>query len=318
MPGKRKYIVLTAIVSILLTLPVLSQTITEDHVVSSEEQVYYYTSEWSGERLPDGRPKVSDDLLERLKNLKVEDVWQYLHEMGYRNQFEGEWKMIHEERPMTGRALTALYMPNRPDIQEKLFEEGQEAGHVGAMNSWPIDMLQNGDIYLADSFGKIAQGTLIGDKLGNSIFARSQNGVIFNGSLRDVETLAEIEGFNAFVRDWHPSFLEETMLTGINVPVRIGNVTVIPGDVILAKKMGVVFIPPHLVEEIVITAEIVQLRDEFTHQRVREGVYTAGQVDARWTDEIEEDFLNWLLDGRSDRLPVSIEEMQEFLQHRTW
>lgn len=316
LPGKISSLFL--LIFIMFTFPVLSQVVKDDPVVATRDQVLYYTSEWDGERLPDGRPYVSDNLLERLKDLKVEDVWQYLHEMGYRNQFEGGWKMIHEDRPMTGRALTALYMPNRPDIQQKKFDEGVEAGHVGAMNSWPIDMLQNGDIYLANSFGKIAQGTLIGDKLGNSIFARSDNGVIFDGSLRDVETLAEIDGFNAFARDWHPSFLEETMLMGINVPVRIGNATVMPGDVILAKKMGVVFIPPHLVEEIVITAEIVQLRDEFTHQRVGEGVYTAGQVDARWTAEMEEDFLEWLQEGHADRLPVSIDQMQEYLQHRTW
>jgi 4-hydroxy-4-methyl-2-oxoglutarate aldolase len=227
--------------------------------------------------------------------------------------------MIHEDRPVVGRALTARYMPSRPNIEERLLAYGQEAGHVGAMNSWPIDMLENGDVYIADNFGKVAQGTLIGDKLGNSIFARSRTGVIFDGALRDVETLAQIDGFNAFARDWHPSFLEETMLMGINVPIRIGGITVLPGDVVLAKKMGVVVIPPHLVEQVVITAEIVMLRDAFVHERVQAGVYTPGQVDARWTEEIEADFLDWLQqDGRIDQLPVPIEEMQDYLQQRTW
>jgi 4-hydroxy-4-methyl-2-oxoglutarate aldolase len=313
-----KSILFLSLIFLLSTATLHAQSIPDDHIVASVEEVLYYTSEWDGERLPDGRPKVDDEWLERLKNVKVEDVWQYLNEMGYRNQFEGGWKILHEDRPMVGRALTTQYMPKRPDIMEKKEREGLDAGHIGAMNSWPIDMLQNGDIYLADSFGKIAQGTLIGDKLGNSIFANSENGVIFDGSLRDAETLANIDGFNAFVRGWHPSFLEETMLMGINVPIRIGKVTVMPGDVILAKSIGVVFIPPHLVEEIVTTAEIVALRDEFVHQRVREGVYTPGQVDARWTDAMEEDFMEWVQDGRLDRLPVTLEEMQEFLQHRTW
>lgn len=317
---------MTRISSVLLVAAVLlppvsarAQSRPADPVVASRDYVIYLTADWKGPRLPDGRPYVADEWLERLKKVKVEDAWQLLHELGYRNQYEGNWKVIHEDRPIVGRALTALYMPLRPDLADRLLADGHKAGHVGPMNSWPIDKLQKGDVYVADSFGKIAQGTLIGDKLGNAIFARSGTGVIFDGALRDVETLAEIDGFNAFVRDWHPSFLEETMLVGINVPIRLGRVTVLPGDVILAKKTGVVVIPPALVERVVITAEIVALRDEFAHERVRDGVYTSGQVDNRWTEQIEADFLNWLQQtGRINRLPVPIGEIQRYLEQRTW
>lgn len=302
----------------LMTTSVWSQSVLDDHIVASEDEILYYSYEWDGERMEDGRPKVSDELLERVKNIKLEDAWQYLNELGYPNQYEGGWKILHKDQPMVGRVLTAQYMPDREDVSERLTEEGIEAGHVGPMNSWPIDMLQEGDIYLADSFGKIAQGTLIGGNLGTSIFAKSGNGVIFNGSSRDDEELENIEGFNVFLRDWHPSFLEEVMLTGINVPVRIGNVTVMPGDVALAKNQGIVFIPPHLVEEIVLTAEIVQLRDEFGQMRMRDGVYSAGQIDTEWTPEIEDDFLNWVRENRMDQLPVPLDEMQDFLQQRTW
>jgi 4-hydroxy-4-methyl-2-oxoglutarate aldolase len=303
-----------------LSVPsVRSQSPGGDRVAASPQEVLYLTAEWSGERFPDGRPRVSDALLERVRNIKVEDAWQLLNELGYRNQFEGGWRMIHEDRPIVGRAFTALYMPRRPDVYERMLRDGHEAGRVGAMNSWPIDLLQRGDVYIADNFGKIAQGTLIGDKLGNSIFARSNTGVVFDGALRDVESLARIDGFNALVRDFHPTFLEETMLTGINVPIRIGKITVLPGDVILGKKIGLVAIPAHLVEQVVVTAEIVGLRDEFVHERVRARVYTPGQVDARWTPEIEADFLTWLQQGdRIRRLPVPIEEMQRYLQQRTW
>lgn len=207
----------------LLPAHVRAQAAPADPVVASKEEVVYFTAGWDGERHADGRPIVPGEWLERLKRIKIEDAWQLLNELGYRNQFEGGWKMIHEDRPIVGRALTAVYMPRRPEVAERLLADGHEVGHIGAMNSWPIDMLENGDVYIADGFGKIAQGTLIGDKLGNSIFARSNNGVIFDGSLRDFEGLAQIDGFNAFVRDWHPSFLEETMLTGINVPIRLGD-----------------------------------------------------------------------------------------------
>lgn len=313
-----KRLILFSIILCINSSAVFSQSVPEDKIINKPSNVAYFSGTWTGERLDDGRPKVSDDLLNRLKRLKLEDVWQYLNERGYTNQFESGWKMIHDDVPMVGRALTVQFMPSRPDIQEKLFKEGQEIGHIGPMNSWPIDQLQPGDIYVADGFGKISQGTLIGEKLGNSIFARSGNGVVFDASVRDVESLAQIKGFNAFVRDYDPTFLKDVMLTGVNIPIRIGKVTVMPGDVVYARKMGVVFIPPHMVEELVVTSEIVDLRDEFALERVRARVYTAGQVDTRWTPEIEADFINWLRQGKLDRLPVPIEKMQEYLKMRTW
>jgi len=140
---------------------------------------------------------------------------------------------------VVGRALTAQYMPARPELAGRLLDRGHREGRVGPMNSWPIDALQRGDVYVADGFGKIHDGTLIGDNLGNSIFAKSGNGVIFDGSVRDLQGLTEINGFNAFVRGWDPTAIQDMMLMGLNTPIRIGHVTVLPGDVVLAKREGV-------------------------------------------------------------------------------
>lgn len=290
----------------------------QDSVVASEEQIRFYTYKWDGDRLPDGRPKVADDLLERLKNVKVEDAWQFMYGQGYDNQYEGGWEMLHSDVPIVGRALTAVYMPRRPDVHEQLLQHGHGVGHKGEQIHWPINLLQNGDVYVADNFGKAAFGTLIGDKLGNTIYAKTGTGVVFDGAIRDAETLVALEGFNVFARHFHPTYSGGVMLMGINVPIRIGDVAVMPGDVILAKRIGLVVIPPHFVEPIVVTAEIVRLRDEFVHERVRQGVYTANQVDAAWTTNMEEDFLGWVEDGRLHRLPVTLEEMHIFLQQRTW
>ncbi|MDH3652492.1 MAG: RraA family protein, partial [Saprospiraceae bacterium] len=158
---------------------------------------------------------------------------------------------------------------------------------------------------------------LIGDNLGNSIFAKSGNGVVFNASSRDLEGLSEIEGFNAFVKGWHPSFLTHVMLGGLNVPLRMGAATVLPGDVVLAKKEGVIFVPAHLAEKVVITSEVVRLRDMFGISRLKAGVYTPGQIDSQWTDDIEKDFSQWLRD-HMDELPVPKEQIQELLEKRTW
>jgi regulator of RNase E activity RraA len=282
-----------------------------------KDQMVYYTKEWKGERFDDGRPKVPDELLKRLKNISIEEAWGVLRTEGYNNQFDGGWTMLHPEQAFVGRALTAQYMPLRPEINERILADGHAAGRLGASNSWPIDELTMGDVYVADCFGKVIDGTLIGDNLGNSIYSKSGTGVVFDGGSRDLEGLSHIEGFNAFVRGFDPSFLTETMLTGINVPIRIGRATVFPGDAVLAKKEGVIFIPPHLLENVVITAEFIGLRDKFGHQRLREGTYTPGQIDGQWSDEIKEDFLQWL-DKNPGLLPMSRKELDEFMKNRTW
>lgn len=283
----------------------------------SKEQMVFITAQWQGERFDDGRPKVADDILERIKSVTIEEAWGVLRNEGYHNQFEGGWKPLHDDVVVVGRALTAQYMPNRPDVSDQILKKGKQEGRIGNPNSWPIDMLENGDVYVADAFGKIVDGTLIGDNLGNAIYAKSKTGVVFNASSRDMEGLSEIEGFNAFVRGWHPSFLTEVMLLSLNTPIRIGAATVLPGDIVLAKKEGVMFIPAHLAEKVVVTSEIVRLRDLFGISRLKEGRYTPGQIDNKWTDEIEKDFSQWLND-HMDELPVPKEQIQELLKKRTW
>jgi regulator of RNase E activity RraA len=282
----------------------------------SREQLIFYTAEWKGERFPDGRPKVADDILERMKRVSIEEAWGVLRAAGYNNQFEGDWKIIHPKQPVVGRALTAMYMPARPELQKRMLKQGHEQGRIGPMNSWPIDALQKGDVYVADGFGKVVDGTLIGDNLGNAIFARSGNGVVFDGSVRDLEGLEEIKGFNAFVRGWDPSAIREMMLMGLNVPIRIGRATVLPGDVVLAKREGVIFIPAHFAATVVTRAEVIMLRDQFGHQRLREGKYTPGQIDTRWTEAMEKDFTEWLKQNR-DQLPVPKQTIDDLLKSRT-
>ncbi len=286
-------------------------------VALTKEQMMGLTAQWKGERYPDGRPKVPEELLKRIKNISIEEAWGVLRNKGYQSQFEGNWQMIHDDQPIVGRALTAQYMPSRPDIEDVLKESGKQEGRIGGMNSWPIDQLQQGDVYVADGYGKVVDGTLIGDNLGNSIYAKSGNGVIFDGSLRDLEGLQRIEGFNAFVRGWDPSYIMNMMLTGLNTPIRIGRATVLPGDVVLAKREGVVFIPAHLAEEVLINSEFIALRDQFGHQMLREGKFTPGQIDTRWTDEIKQAFMSWL-DNNPDKLPMSRQELDAFLKDRTW
>ncbi|HMG91166.1 MAG TPA: hypothetical protein VK589_13970 [Chryseolinea sp.] len=284
-------------------------------VGSSPEYIKALTLEWKGERFADGRPKVSDAILKRLKNISVEEAWGVLRSKGYHNQFEGDWQVIWPDSAMTGRVVTAQYMPLRPDLQNQVKEQGkvENRAQKGGTNSWPIDILTPGDVYVADGYGKIADGTLIGDNLGNSIYAKSQRGVIFYGSVRDQEGLEEIKGFNAWIKGSDPSFIFQMMLTSINAPIRVGRATVLPGDVVLAKKFGTIFIPAHLADELVITAEVTALRDQFGHQRLREKKYLAGEIDTEWTPAIKQDFLSWL-NNYPGKLPMPKKELDDYLK----
>ncbi|HUX94890.1 MAG TPA: hypothetical protein VMV47_04090 [Bacteroidales bacterium] len=305
---------------ILLSLFVLATLLTRaQNVGMSPEYVKAITSDWEGERFADGRPKVSDDLLERLKNISVEEAWGYLRNKGFHNQFENGWLILKPDQVMTGRVVTAQYMPQRADLAKFVKEEGKKEGRAqkGGTNSWPIDILQNGDVYVADSYGKVVDGTLIGDNLGNSIYAKSQRGVIFYGGVRDQEGLEEIQGFNGWIKGADPSYIMEMMLTTINAPIRIGRATVLPGDVVLAKKYGVVFIPSYLLKDLLITGEVTALRDEFGHQRLIEKKYLAGQIDSQWTDEIKKDFMDWLK-KYPGKLPMSQKELDDYFKERNW
>lgn len=304
----------TLLAALLAPLPLLAQSI-----APPPEEVIALTSEWKGERFADGRPKVPDAILERMKNVNLEEAWSVLRNKGFEWEYEGRWRHVHldETATMVGRALTATFVPRRPDLDKSLTEKGHAEGRIGGRNSWPIDMLQPGDVYVANAFGSYEGGPIIGGNLSTAIFKNSQNGVVFDGSVRDIAQMETILGFKGWVRDWHPSYNYDNMLVAINRPCRIGSALCLPGDVVLAKREGVVFIPPRLAEEVCKTAELVQLRDMFGFQRIKEGVYTPGQIDQRWSDEMEKDFSKWLND-HIDELPVPKEQIQELLKERTW
>ena len=292
--------------------------------VFSKADLVRYTPEWKGDRFADGRPKVPDSILKRMKSVSLEEAWAVLRNEGYTFQYEDEWLSIHPDKVLVGRALTAVWMPGRPDVHKVIEEQGKQDGRIGGQNAWPVDLLQPGDVYVCDHFGLKIDGPSIGDNVANAIYAKSGNGIVYNGAVRDIDGLKELENFTSFVRSYHPSHhfsslgprLNSTMM-GINCPTRIGQVMVMPGDVVLGREGGVVFIPPHLAEKVVTTSEVIRLRDMFGHQRLREGTYTSGQIDARWSDPIERDFSQWLRD-HMDKLPISKEQIQDILKQRTW
>ncbi len=289
----------------------------------SREELLFLTPEWKGERFADGRPKVPDALLKRMKLVTHEEAWAVMKGDNYKYQYAEGWQTINPDSVLVGRAVTACFMPGRPDVHRVIDQKGHDKdGRVKGQNSWPIDLLVKGDVYVVDQYGMHEDGPTIGDNLGNSIYAKTGNGIIYEGAVRDVAGLKEIGGFTSYYRTYHPSHHNppgdlNTVLIGINKPTRIGKVLVMPGDIVLGREGAVSFIPPHLVEKVVKTSEIVRLRDMFGHLRLREQKYTPGQIDTRWSEEIEKDFSKWL-NAHISELPVPKEQIQDYLKTRTW
>tara|TARA_B110000495_G_C22988702_1_gene581955 strand:- start:57 stop:1001 length:945 start_codon:yes stop_codon:yes gene_type:complete len=309
---------ITRVLIPLLCLLVLNTITSAMPLKMSREDMIRFTPEWKGERFANGRPKVSDSIIERMRSVDIEAAWVVLKNEGYDYQFEDGWTHVHPGETLCGRAMTVQYMPLRKAMNEVTNEQAKKDGRVGGQVTWPIEMLQQGDVYVADVYNNLQDGgPIIGASLGTTIFANSGNGVLFNGVARDLEQLEKIEGFNGFVRDWNPSFYWASMIMGINVPVNIGGVSVMPGDVILGKRSGVIVVPAHLAEKVVKTAELIRLRDAFGFERLKAGVYSAGQIDDRWADAIEKDFSKWLT-SHIDELTVPKEQIHELLKERTW
>ncbi len=236
----------------------------------SREQLIKYTEAWKGDRFPDGRPKVDDKLINRLAGVSVEDVWTMLPRNGYNNQFEGGFMVLHPEKRLVGRVVTVQFMPTRPDMKGPNEADAKAKGLRDNGNQRALDILQEGDVLVADIFGKIEGGTLTGSNLATYVYAVTKRGMIVNGALRDVDGILEINGLNAYFRGMHPTPIsQEVMITGINVPVRIGNATVLPGDVVLGDREGVYFVPPHLVEKVVDNADEIHIHDDWTQDKFK-------------------------------------------------
>lgn len=270
----------------------------------SREQRIEFTPDWHGDRFPDGRPNVPDAVLARLTKVTADEAWDVLQEAGFRNQFEDGWKVINPGQRLVGRVVTAVFMPRRPDVDSVIRANGKKENRIGDENSWIIDILKPGDVLVVDLFGKVRYGTIIGDNLATAIYSKSHNGLIVNGAIRDVTGIQEIPGFQVYTRGVDPSALENVMLTGINVPIRIGDVTVMPGDIAIGDPEGVTFVPPQLAEKLADETEMDHMIDEWGHTMLREGKYTPGQIDAKWTRQMIGEFNAWLkAKGSKLRMP---------------
>ena len=285
--------------------------------VLTPEQMVQYTREYQGERFPDGRPRVPDAILERMKGVTCEQAWGVLWGHGYHSQHQGKWVITHENPVLVGRAVTCNFIPHRPDLADVVYEEAKEQGLEGRDKHWVMDRLVQNDVLVADLLDKQVGGGFFGDNLANMIHQKTGTGAVVWGGTRDLAGVLDLEDFVVFNRNWDPSTSSsygQTMIIGYNTPIVIGRAAVMAGDVVLGLREGVVFIPAHLAQEVVETSEMTRLKDQFGYQRLRAGVYTGGQIDGAWTDEITDDFHDWVREKLHDLPP----EQQEMIKSQPW
>lgn len=259
------------------------------------EDIIQLTPLWKGERFPNGRPKVPEDVLRRMRNITLEEAWGPLWNRGYAFQFEGDFKITRPEKIMVGRAVTAVMVPKRPDLHDTLLNYGfEQEGRKGFFNQWVIDTLVEDDVVVVDMFDKVHLGTYVGGNLSTAISTRTKRGgAVVWGGIRDNQQIAEIDNINIYYRGSDPTGIADVTMVGMNTPTRIGKAICMPGDVVLGTPAGVIFIPPHLAELTVVQAEKSQVRDVFGFVRLRESVYSTAQIDSAWDVSMWEDFLNW-------------------------
>src|SRR5437763_15539551 len=243
----------------------------------TKQQMIAYTSANPYERFADGRPKVPDELLERVKGLVIEEAYGAVRAKGFPNQFAGDWKILHPGTKLIGRAFTVQFMPLRPDVAKGMQDEATKRGIGRLRNQTVIDMLGPDDVIVVDLFGKTDGGTFVGDKLAYYIWKTTGTGMVIEGGMFWLGKIGPT-GMPAYYRGTGPDSLANVMLTGINIPIRIGNATVMPVDVVLVDEEGLLFIPPHLVQASLDAAASTQARDEWIKQKMDTRQYKSSDL----------------------------------------
>jgi regulator of RNase E activity RraA len=261
--------------------------------LTNKANILAMTSQWTGDRDKNGRPLVSEDILRRMEKVTTEEAWGVCRRNGYNFQFDGNWTTLHPDKVLVGRAVTCRWVPRRPDLHDSIDAQGKKDSRVGFQNSWVIDELKEGDVLVVDLFGKVKDGTFAGDNLATAIQQNTHRGLVVDGGVRDVQRMMQLDDFNAFVRGYDPTAILDVSMAEVNGVTRIGQATCLPGDVVLGTVEGVIFIPPHLAETVVTRSEQIRLKDEFGQQRIREGVYTPGEVDREFSEAMNKDFEEW-------------------------
>ena len=260
---------------LLLLAPLDAQVFT-----FTKEQMLKYTAKNPFERFEDGRPKVPDAILEKCKGLSAEEVWAVLgrEKSGFPNQYEGNWRILHPEKKLVGRAVTVQFMPFRriSSMWRKPMRKPRARAPAPPISAcWINCRTAMSWWWICSGRSRKAPSRAITSRP-MSMRPRSR-GMVVDGAIRDLEGISPID-MGVYIRGVHPTPLRNIVLTGYNIPIRIGGATVMPGDVVFGDSEGVYFIPPEKVKEVVDKADITHIHDEWTKAKILSGKYKSTDI----------------------------------------
>lgn len=208
-----------------------------------------------------GQDKV---LFEKLSRVAIESVWAELRREGFHQTFIHELDALHAGRRLIGRARTMRYLPNRPDLREEIYSKRKQLNYVSAEETQP------GDVLVFDAGGE-TRASVSGDVTTTRFLVRGGAGMVIDGAMRDVP---ELEGmhFQVYMRRGQAASVSPILMSvDYQVPVRVGSVTVVPGDILLGDRHGILVIPADLVDKVVDKAlEKVEM-EEFQRRLLLDG-----------------------------------------------
>jgi 5-oxopent-3-ene-1,2,5-tricarboxylate decarboxylase/2-hydroxyhepta-2,4-diene-1,7-dioate isomerase len=203
-------------------------------------------------------------LFDKLMRVGLESAWSLVTAEGYPQNFINELTPLKPNTRMVGRARTMRYLPNRKDVREKLYSAGPQLNYKSAEDAQP------GDVLVFDAGGETRAG-VSGGVTTIRFLARGGAGLVIDGAMRDVPEL-EAMPIQTYMRKGHASSVAPLMMSvDYQVPVRIGSVTVIPGDILVGESTGILVIPAAIAEKVANTALEHDEQEEFQRELLLKG-----------------------------------------------
>jgi regulator of RNase E activity RraA len=213
--------------------------------------------------------RVTDAQLEHLKHIQLEPIWQAVQALGYRNCHFSGLKTTRPGERLVGRAVTIRYLPQRPDLTEAMTKLAKEGDWPRAYNVRAAEEVKPGDVIAVDLGGGIPDGIFFGDVSAIGARAAGANGVILYGSTRDEVELQKMAGFPVLAMGFDPRPATQIGVDW-NVPIRVGDVTVLPGDVVVADEEAAVFFPGKIAEQVIQRAQATQDQEMYERKLATE------------------------------------------------
>ena len=236
---------------------------------------------------------VTDAQLQRLRELPIEAVWGALQGRRYTRSFEGGFQLTVPDTKLVGRAVTMRYLPVRPDVMEAVQTLAKEGDWDHQYNVRAGEDLKPGDVVVVELGGMVDRATFLGDVTALGMQMAGALGIIIDGGIRDLTELMAMKKLPIFYRGAHASAMADQVGVQWNGPIRLGGITVLPGDIIVADAEGVQVVPPQFVADVIRAAEDTVYTENFKRELMRSKKYRARDIYPTLSPELQKLFEEW-------------------------